>query len=399
MSKGFFTLQPSAPSKGHTAALCGLCGLHTGCLSPKMPPTGAGQRGLLLVAEAPGKTEDERNTQLVGDAGKRLRDHAENLGLEIDRDCWKTNAVICRPPKNRTPKPEEIDACRPHLLAAIKELKPKVIVLLGGTAVQSLLGPLWGSDVGPLDRWVGWQIPTEYGWVVPNYHPSFLLRVERPVLNLLFEQYLQRAIDLTDTPCPPIEDLTSSIQVEVRPEVAAKVIRKIAASSLAAGIPIAFDFETRSLKPEVKGTYIYSCSFSNGQRTIAFPWVGEAKEAAIEVLHGPNCFLNQNIQFEQRWCQLHAGGGVENWCWDTMLATHVLDNRSDICSLKFQAFVQFGQRDYSKSVKPYMEEGRNGLNKLNEANLPTVLLYNGMDSLLTWRLAMLQKAKLNEQRS
>ena len=68
-----------------------------------MPVTGEGRLKILILAEAPGEQEDAQNTQLIGPAGQVLRKTLAGFGVDLDRDCRKTNAVRCRPPGNRRP--------------------------------------------------------------------------------------------------------------------------------------------------------------------------------------------------------------------------------------------------------------------------------------------------------
>lgn len=78
-----------------TIGLCEKCGLYKHCISPKMPYTGGGRKKILIIAEAPGKIEDEKNIQLIGRCGQELRTVLSDLGLDLDADFWKTNAVTC----------------------------------------------------------------------------------------------------------------------------------------------------------------------------------------------------------------------------------------------------------------------------------------------------------------
>ena len=93
------------------------------------------------------------------------------IGLKRGENVYIGNAVKCRPPNNRTPDPAEVAACRPYLERQIELLQPKLIVLLGRTAVQSLLASedALGSLRGRLHRYR--EIP-----VVVTYHPAYLLR-------------------------------------------------------------------------------------------------------------------------------------------------------------------------------------------------------------------------------
>ncbi len=167
-----------------------------------MPVSGNGDRKILIVAEAPGKEEDQQNTQLIGQSGQWLRVELADLGVDLDRDCWKTNAIICRPEGNRTPTDAEISHCRPNLLNAIEELKPQTIILLGDAAVRSLIGFLWKENPGPIGRWVGWRISDQKlnAWVCPTWHPAYLMRENRQYAKsdprlIWFRMHLKVAYD------------------------------------------------------------------------------------------------------------------------------------------------------------------------------------------------------------
>jgi len=100
MAKGFFTLSaPKVSPVQIRTPRCGECKLFQQCNSPKMPPTGKGKKGILIVAEAPGKTEDAQGIQLVGDAGQRLRQHLDMLDIDLDEDCIKTTTANQNPPR------------------------------------------------------------------------------------------------------------------------------------------------------------------------------------------------------------------------------------------------------------------------------------------------------------
>ena len=394
MTKGFFALSKINRLNPVKARLpkCGICGLYKQCHSPKMPPTGKGKKKILIVAEAPGWQEDQKNTQLIGAAGQRLRRVLSSLGIDLDYDCWKTNAIICRPPENKKPTNEQINACRPNLFKTIKKYNPNVIICLGGVAVESLIGAMWKDGVGAITRWTGQVIPgqTPNAWVVPTWHPSFINRQEEPALNILFKRHLHRAIIQCTSKPQLIGDYKSKIEIEMRPSIAAKAIRGIRKANM----PIAFDYETTCLKPERKGARIISCSVSNGEITIAFPWHGNAITEMVKLLKSPIPKIAANAKFEERWSRIHAGGCVRNWQWCTMLAAHILDNRKAVTSLKFQALVQFGIPSYDQQIKPYMKIGKDGLNQLPSMHLGDLLLYNGLDSFFTWKLAQLQMRKV-----
>jgi len=349
-----------------------------------MPVTGKGRRGILVVAEAPGRDEDKRNTQLIGKSGQFLRGILRGLDVSLDGDCWKTNALICYP-QNKKPDSKRVLCCRPNLLRTIKELKPKVIILLGGVAVESLIGNLWKEKPGGITRWAGWRIPSQElnAWVCPTYHPSYLLRENNEVLSFWFGEHLRQAFDLSKRPWKTLPDYSSKVEVILDPARAATAVNEIRTH----GFPIAFDYETTHLKPDASDAEIWSCAISNGKRTIACPWVGEAVKAVHGILRSKLKKIAANMKFEQRWTKKEFGHGVKNWAWDTMIAAHALDNRKGITSVSFQSFVRLGQGDYDSHIKSYLQSTKPGqANRIKEVSLNEVLLYNGMDAILEYKI-------------
>jgi DNA polymerase len=134
--------------------------------------------GVLFVGEGPGASEDETGRPFVGKAGQLLDRILESIGLDRTR-CYIANVVKCRPPNNRPPSPDEIEACSGHLDRQIEALCPGVVVALGSTAATRLLGSR--SSVGQLR---GTVHRTDGTPVVVTYHPAALLRtpaLKRPV--------------------------------------------------------------------------------------------------------------------------------------------------------------------------------------------------------------------------
>ncbi len=374
---------------------CGLCGLRQKCISPHMLTTGKGKRKILFVAEAPGEQEDREGVQLIGAAGQVLRKVLRGLGVDLD-DCWKTNAVICRPPNNEI-SDKYIDACRPTLLKTIRELQPRVIVLLGISAVKSLIGTEWQRDIGPLTRWLGWTIPSAtYGaWLCPTYHPSYVLRMnEDAVLVRMMREHLKRALALEKREVKG--KILASLQSQVECVLDGDVARKRILDLAGAEGTLAFDYETTGLKPDRTDQRIVSCSFClNGEDTFACMMDDRCLRALSKVLCSEMGKVASNLKFEERWTRAKLGHGVVNWEWDTMVAAHILDNRPGITSLKFQAYVRFGIPDYEAAVAPYLKaRDSNGVNRLGQIAPRDLLLYNGIDSLLEYRLAMLQRQEM-----
>ncbi|NPA49444.1 MAG: uracil-DNA glycosylase [Thermodesulfobacteria bacterium] len=125
---------------------------------------------LMFIGEAPGRDEDLEGRPFVGRAGKLLD---QMLGaINIRRaEVYITNVVKCRPPGNRTPEPDEIEACLPYLAKQIKLIRPRLICTLGLVAAQTVL-----ATTQPLSRLRGKIHEIDGIKVVVTYHPAFLLR-------------------------------------------------------------------------------------------------------------------------------------------------------------------------------------------------------------------------------
>jgi len=400
MTKGFFTSSRiQSKQKISSISHCGLCGLYKHCNSPKMPPTGKGRMKILMVAEAPGRQEDRDNIQLIGKIGKYFRrKHLKPLGIDLDLDCIKTNAIICRPLENKTPEDYMIEACRPNLMKTIKKYQPNVILLLGAIACKSLLSEIWKEDIGSISRWAGFCIPctNPNAWIIPTFHPSYISRRGDKILDGIFKKHLKLAIKKAkNKPWTEIPNYEKQIEIITRPSQAAKIIREM----IKKGGAVAFDYEANCLKPEGEGTEIVSCSICwRGKKTISYPWQGSAIEATSELLKSPMPKIASNLNFENRWTWVKLGHWVKNWWWDTMVAAHVLDNRPDITSIKFQSFVLLGMPNYNEHIKPFLKSTKNNrFNRIRELDLRDELEYGGFDSYSEYWVAMKQMKQMRER--
>ena len=131
---------------------------------------GSPQAKLIFVGEGPGADEDAQGLPFVGRAGKLLTQMIEAMGLQR-RDVYICNVVKCRPPGNRQPEPDEVDACSPFLFRQLDSIKPKVIVCLGATAFQTLL-----QTNRSISHYRGQWLDFRGYKMLPTYHPAYLLR-------------------------------------------------------------------------------------------------------------------------------------------------------------------------------------------------------------------------------
>jgi DNA polymerase len=125
---------------------------------------------LMFVGEGPGADEDRQGEPFVGRAGQLLTKMIEAMGYRRD-EVYIANVVKCRPPENRNPEPDEMDACEPFLRRQIAAVRPRVIVALGKTAVQALL-----RDTTAISRLRGRWASYEGVRLMPTFHPAYLLR-------------------------------------------------------------------------------------------------------------------------------------------------------------------------------------------------------------------------------
>ena len=160
----------SLDALGQEASGCTRCRLAVG-RTQVVFGTGTPSADLLFVGEGPGAEEDRQGLPFVGRSGQLLdRLMVEELGF-TRASCYIANIVKCRPPGNRDPKPDEIEACRPWLDGQLELLHPRVVVTLGNTATKTLLGTTQG-----VTRLRGRTYPWRDIVLVPTYHPAAVLR-------------------------------------------------------------------------------------------------------------------------------------------------------------------------------------------------------------------------------
>jgi len=149
---------------------CTRCKLSTGRNSIVFGE-GSPEARLVFIGEGPGQEEDQQGRPFVGAAGQLLTDIIVK-GMQLKReDVYICNIVKCRPPGNRNPEPDEIEACEPFLIKQLQAIKPQFIVALGNVAVKTLLKTKAGIT-SLRGTWQTYQgIP-----LMPTFHPAYLLR-------------------------------------------------------------------------------------------------------------------------------------------------------------------------------------------------------------------------------
>jgi uracil-DNA glycosylase family 4 len=148
---------------------CTKCPLHE-VKKNYVPGEGSVCPDIMFIGEGPGETEDNFGRPFIGKAGQLLDKVIAKMGYNRET-VFIGNIVKCRPPNNRDPVREEVDACMPFLIRQLAVLRPKVIVCLGKVALNNLMGGEYSivRERGRLFKFQG--IP-----VIPTYHPAYILR-------------------------------------------------------------------------------------------------------------------------------------------------------------------------------------------------------------------------------
>ncbi len=150
------------------ASTCTRCRLAQGRIQVVFG-TGDPHADLMFIGEGPGYHEDKQGEPFVGAAGQLLNRLLGEIGLRRE-DVYITNCVRCRPPGNRDPLPDELEACRPFLEGTMEHVQPRVIVTLGNFATRVILGrPVSISRVRGQRFDVGGRV------VIPTFHPAAIL--------------------------------------------------------------------------------------------------------------------------------------------------------------------------------------------------------------------------------
>lgn len=339
-----------------------------GIKSPKMEIVGRGKKKILIVGESPGEDEDAAGRPFVGKSGQWLEQQLEEVGVDMDRDCWLTNVVQCHPPY-AIKKKNIVKArrnCFPRLKYQIKHLNPDLIFALGKHAHYSVLcgdrKHKYSCPFTPRSKLIrGRIIPSRLWntWVCCLVHPAYILRQkgyggkskDEPVFQedlYLGLSHLNKSID--DIPLLDRGNFTYLDDFET----AMAVLEDLCNSD----VPVAFDYETSCLSPYADQADVLCVTFAlmerAGEEVVRLflplsyncPWLGEERakieQAISRFLASDTPKIVQNWQFEENWSKVFFETPVNNVIIDTMDAAHLLDERRGGTGLEFQVFTSFG---------------------------------------------------------
>ena len=401
--KGFFYTE-DIPTKnrklrhqGDPCAVCGLCEQEA-LLHPKIEPYGKGGKGVLVWGEAPGSEEDEQDVPFYGPVGRFFRPYFDRYGLDFENDCVTVNALDCLPPRDasgdRKPTKKQVKCCYPRKEKVLNEFRPKVVLLLGESAIDSFYGydPDRRFFSGmPLASYRGKVIPDPKtgAWVCHSYHPSFIERGNQDMEHI-FDRDFSTFADMVGKPGPVFGSVKDEIHVlrddgsEVIPFLQGVLDR---------GDEFSFDYETSSHRYYEGIHELYMVSVSSGGRTCSFRLSEAVRPLWIRLMESDIPKVAQSIKHEMKATHYLIGCKARNMVYDTMVGAHVLDGSKQVTGLKSQAYMNFGQYDYGlpESIIAAPPKRRNRLSELSTKELGE---YCGMDSRFTLRLAGRQRRML-----
>lgn len=375
-----FTDEPIADSS------CTRCRLYDmGCKTVCMPGVGPLDADVMVITEAPSASEDQSKEPFTGRGSIMVKKALREAGIDTEK-VYFTHAVNCRPPDNKTPSSAQLRECRHWVQARIKQVKPKYVLLLGNTPLESLL------FIKGIKKARGMPIEQDGVIYLPTYTPGYVLhdaRAEAPFkadINLF-----SRIIE--DGGMPEEEGLNITLV-----DSHAKVDEMIRALHK----DVSYDIETNSLYPwdvpgsgeEIKKVISVQFGTAKGQFILllnhpASTWTELQKQAILSRIDlafkkRKVKLITHNGKFDALWMLVHYG---LRWIplFDTMLAHFLLDENS-LHSLKVLPQVYLGAMPYDIDV----ETKRTG------DNLGTFLTYGAKDAYYTYELKKVFQKMLYE---
>ena len=385
---GFFASSKLTSAVGKQRS-CVQCGLMKNSCHPKMKISGQGKKGIFILGDFPTRTADKKGTQIEGKTKRILTKTLSSLGVNLEEDCYIMNAVNCAI-KGDAPEYAQIEACRKSIQAEYINKKPRLIIIMGDSAIQSHWSHRWKNEINTVHNWRGWVIPDHYfnAWTAPIHSPFKILEEGAfPVAPVVWKNDIEKALSFLDQPLPEHIDETN-VDVLLEESDALDFMSDLWKDGHQY---MSFDYETTGLKPYFKGHDIACVGISTDTgKCAAFMLPSKVRYELKKYLARNNSFkIAQNMKFEDMWTRIILKGTVKNWFFDPMIATHILDNRPGITGLKYQSFVRYGITDYESEITPFIKTkgGANALNNVFKAPKRALLCYCGMDSLLTLKIA------------
>lgn len=376
---------------------CELCPLHESAETVCMLGSGPKDARIMVIGEAPGRTEDEEGKPFRGSAGRVIRSALSQVGID-PAEVFFTNVVRCRPPDNATPDRSQIKTCvTNYMVPEIERVKPEFVIVLGNSALLGIIGKTG------ITKQAGQVFEVEVAdnhWakIMPTIHPAAVLR--NPKWADTFTADIIRFYNLTRG-------------ISTSPETRVKFIRSKAnllwlRNVLMEATEISWDVETDCER--IEGMKRGPGQDWHGDESlitsIAFTTEEEGKSYVLPISHDDTWWKNpqavldflapallrkgvkliaHNGKFDARW--LHSKGIPIRQDFDTMLAAHMLDENR-LKGLKPLSKTLLGAEAYDVG-----EDVKNS----RSAPLKQLLVYNAKDTDYTLRLAHLFEDQLRKE--
>lgn len=387
-----------------------------------------------VLGESPGKKEDLMGEPFVGQSGGFLRSTlaqhfkqwADLTGEGITGVCRFSNVVRTHPTNNNNPSETAVECCRPSVVHDIERTRPRLILAVGGLALNWLLLSVHQAKLPyKIAEWRGRFFPVQVGshrcWAAAVHHPAYILRMKRQFgttdndYTRLFNNDLTRISDFLLHSGPP--EIWSDDGVEEAIRHFTLITGDVgdierfdeAIEHFSTTERFAFDIETasseelndRKLRPYGRNSRILSISFSDGDWTVSVAldhpgsrWSTDEREHVMKALRRlfertPDTVkVAHNLAFELEWMVAKLGLTRIHGCNydDTMAQAYVLDPRAGVLSLDVLSRIWFGQR--SKKYEPI------DVIHLEKEQVDRVLRYNGVDSYFTHFLYTRQRESI-----
>lgn len=390
------------PSKDHPA--CSKCQLYKTCgKHPFIAADVPGNERVLFVGEAPGSEESEQGKPFVGKSGEYLRSVVSELGVYVGF----TNAVRCRPVDNAVPTTKHITLCKEFLLEDIKNSPAEIIVLLGNTALKSIIG------YSGISNWRGKLLEKDGRKYIATFHPSALLREQgRGESNLLENQFLEdmgKIMEVLDGVEQQGADSSFEYKYVDTLSKAREMFEELKKAELCG-----YDLEFIDLHAFKEGNAILMASFAtnNPNRGYALPLLHKetpfTDEELTEVLGmfeefltGSTLKIGHNVKIDSLLPYATLGIQIKNVVGDTLLLSKLIDSRPGIHDLKQLAGKHLGMYDYENPLTIYVAEHPEANYKEhgNYSNIPLNILwpYAAKDAVATLLLYSILLSKLDEK--
>lgn len=345
---------------------------------------------VMIIGEAPGSNEEKTGTLFSGESGKLLMEVLNEHGLERE-EIYITNAVNCRPPENRTPKPKEITACRYWVEKQTARVRPKYVLLLGNVPCQSVL------DLKGIKKLRGKPIEKDGVIYLPTFHPAYILR--DPTEHETFSADIRLFAEIIKAEGIPKEEGLNHIDVFTK-----KQLKKMMDDMWG---QVSCDLETTGLYPWAKDAAINSFGFGSKGAQYTIP--GEYKynpqydsydtdlepedienmliELEKRVKDGKLKFITQNGKFDMLYILVRYGYKLEIF-FDTMMA-HFMIDENQRHGLKYLSQAYFGAVDYDTDLETKL--GKKGFKPMSH--------YQAHDLYYTRKLKFRLQRQLEEEPS